>query len=150
MPVGLEGEKINNSIRLSYFKEGIVNQLWNRTDYTMEQYKEFINEPKHFHGKEARMFTHGFFEFFSKTPWWMTPLTFLPVMAYCLFATHYYFPEAQWQISLALFGAGFVYASLVEYLLHRFLFHGEDYWLPEKAGFMAFHFMIHGIHHAFP
>jgi sterol desaturase/sphingolipid hydroxylase (fatty acid hydroxylase superfamily) len=37
-----------------------------------------------------------------------------------------------------------------EYILHRFLFHGEDYWLPNNPKFLASHFLMHGIHHAFP
>ena len=40
--------------------------------------------------------------------------------------------------------------SLIEYLLHRFLFHSEDE-LPENNGtFQYAHFLIHGVHHAFP
>lgn len=36
---------------------------------------------------------------------------------------------------------------------HRFLFHGEDYWMkyvPNNKEIRTFHFLIHGIHHAFP
>lgn len=43
--------------------------------------------------------------------------------------------------------------SWVEYNLHRFFFHGEDYWmckLPFNRYVWWFHFLIHGIHHAFP
>jgi len=48
---------------------------------------------------------------------------------------------------------GIVYWTFGEYTLHRFLFHGEDYWLmyaPKNRLVLTFHFMIHGIHHAFP
>lgn len=41
----------------------------------------------------------------------------------------------------------------VEYTLHRYFFHGEDYWmdkLPHNKYVWYFHFLIHGIHHAFP
>lgn len=40
-----------------------------------------------------------------------------------------------------------------EYTLHRYFFHGEDYWmnkLPHHKSVWWFHFLIHGIHHAFP
>lgn len=40
-----------------------------------------------------------------------------------------------------------------EYLLHRFLFHGEHSWMmnvPHNKYFYVIHFSIHGIHHAFP
>ena len=42
---------------------------------------------------------------------------------------------------------------LAEYLLHRFLFHGEQYWMhhvPKNRYFYTAHFLLHGIHHAFP
>ena len=41
----------------------------------------------------------------------------------------------------------------VEYMMHRFLFHGEQYWMqhvPKNSFFYLAHFMLHGIHHAFP
>ena len=37
-----------------------------------------------------------------------------------------------------------------EYMLHRFIFHSEDHWLPNNPKVLAHHFMLHGIHHAFP
>jgi 4-hydroxysphinganine ceramide fatty acyl 2-hydroxylase len=40
--------------------------------------------------------------------------------------------------------------TLAEYYLHRFFFHSEDYWLPNIPRIFAYHFMLHGIHHAFP
>jgi 4-hydroxysphinganine ceramide fatty acyl 2-hydroxylase len=40
--------------------------------------------------------------------------------------------------------------TVIEYNLHRFLFHGEDYWLPENNKIIAIHWMMHGIHHTFP
>jgi sterol desaturase/sphingolipid hydroxylase (fatty acid hydroxylase superfamily) len=47
---------------------------------------------------------------------------------------------------LGLLGAGAAAWMLVEYLLHRFVFH-LDRWLPEAARFC---FVIHGCHHADP
>ena len=50
-----------------------------------------------------------------------------------------------------LFGA--VYWTFCENIGHRFLFHGEDYWMrrvPNNKELRVFHFLIHGIHHAFP
>lgn len=45
---------------------------------------------------------------------------------------------------------GLLFWTLSEYVLHRFLFHGEDVWLPDNKYFFVLHFLIHGIHHAFP
>lgn len=38
----------------------------------------------------------------------------------------------------------------MEYFLHRFAFHGEDLWLPDNRLGIFTHFLLHGIHHAFP
>jgi 4-hydroxysphinganine ceramide fatty acyl 2-hydroxylase len=40
--------------------------------------------------------------------------------------------------------------TLVEYVMHRFLFHGEETWLPNNKTWFVIHFLMHGIHHAFP
>ena len=45
---------------------------------------------------------------------------------------------------------GIVNWSLLEYVIHRFVFHGEDYWLPANNFSYVAHFLLHGIHHAFP
>jgi len=48
---------------------------------------------------------------------------------------------------------GFVFWTLAEYLMHRYLFHGEDTWMkyiPLNKWVYTGHFCMHGIHHAFP
>jgi 4-hydroxysphinganine ceramide fatty acyl 2-hydroxylase len=52
--------------------------------------------------------------------------------------------------SFGTFGLGILWWTFAEYYLHRFFFHCEDYWLPNYPRIFAFHFMLHGIHHAFP
>lgn len=55
--------------------------------------------------------------------------------------------------NLATVVAGFIYWTFMEYTLHRFFFHAEDNWMeyvPKTRALYTFHFMIHGIHHAFP
>jgi 4-hydroxysphinganine ceramide fatty acyl 2-hydroxylase len=69
------------------YDKGIFNQLWNRTDYTREQYIQFINEPKHLINpvRDCRMFNPDFVEFFSKTPWYGIPLFYIPWIASWLY-----------------------------------------------------------------
>ena len=48
---------------------------------------------------------------------------------------------------------GFFSWTLMEYLVHRWVFHGEEDWLnklPWGRYTWTCHFLIHGIHHAFP
>ena len=40
--------------------------------------------------------------------------------------------------------------SLSEYCLHRFVFHGEQIWVPDNHAVIALHFLLNGNHHAFP
>jgi sterol desaturase/sphingolipid hydroxylase (fatty acid hydroxylase superfamily) len=47
---------------------------------------------------------------------------------------------------VALFGAGVLMWTLVEYLLHRWVFH----WIKETPRAQRIHFLLHGVHHAYP
>ncbi|KAK0544213.1 fatty acid alpha-hydroxylase, partial [Tilletia horrida] len=51
--------------------------------------------------------------------------------------------------TLPLWGIGIVVWTMLEYLLHRFLFHVDDM-LPDKPVFLLLHFLLHGIHHYLP
>jgi 4-hydroxysphinganine ceramide fatty acyl 2-hydroxylase len=39
--------------------------------------------------------------------------------------------------------------TLVEYGMHRFLFHVDE-WLPDNRYFLTIHFTLHGVHHYLP
>ncbi|KAG2453761.1 hypothetical protein HYH02_001972 [Chlamydomonas schloesseri] len=81
----------------------------------------------------------------SKTPWWVVPLLWLPLFSYCLglsvVAHGLPLPSA---VSLVLVGV--VGWQLLEYLIHRFIFHAE---LNSPLG-ITFHFLFHGCHHKYP
>ena len=47
------------------------------------------------------------------------------------------------------FVMGNIIWTLLEYTLHRFLFH-VDYYLPDTNWAMLLHFLLHGIHHYLP
>lgn len=61
-----------------------------------------------------------------------------------------YFAETTVLLTCYLFACGLLMWTFMEYMLHRFLFHAEDKWLPRGNLAMASHFLFHGIHHAFP
>lgn len=58
--------------------------------------------------------------------------------------------ENPFWLDIACFIYGFFSWTLTEYMLHRFFFHSEDYWLPNHRKILALHWVIHGIHHTFP
>jgi sterol desaturase/sphingolipid hydroxylase (fatty acid hydroxylase superfamily) len=51
--------------------------------------------------------------------------------------------------TMICFFAGNIIWTILEYTLHRFLFH-VDHYLPEKNWAMLLHFLLHGIHHYLP
>ncbi|GFZ52022.1 hypothetical protein JCM24511_09794 [Saitozyma sp. JCM 24511] len=51
--------------------------------------------------------------------------------------------------TLACFFLGNVIWTILEYTLHRFLFH-IDYYLPDRNWALMLHFLLHGIHHYLP
>jgi len=91
------------------------------------------------------MFQSRFMEFFSHVhP--ATPLViYLPVIAYFLY-------QALWQRSLSplavtgLFAFGILIWTLLEYVIHRCVFHYE----PKSRAGKFLHFMVHGVHHDYP
>jgi len=53
------------------------------------------------------------------------------------------------RVLLFCWGLGSFIWTLVEYGMHRFLFH-IDQWLPDNRWFLTAHFLLHGVHHYLP
>jgi sterol desaturase/sphingolipid hydroxylase (fatty acid hydroxylase superfamily) len=93
----------------------------------------------------VRMFKSDFMEFFSHVhP--ATPLVlYVPVIAYML-----YLAFSQHRLSIlavaVLFLAGALIWSLLEYIIHRYVFHYE----PKSRLGRQLHFVVHGVHHDYP
>jgi len=93
----------------------------------------------------VRMFKNSLLEFFSHVhP--ATPLVvYLPVIAYMLYL-------GLWQRQLStltvagLFLFGMLIWTLLEYIIHRHLFHYE----PRTRVGKQLHFIVHGVHHDYP
>ena len=128
----------------------IYPQLIDKT-LTHEEYMAFIREPKILSDptKQIRIFNEDFFEFFSSTPWYAVPLAWLPTIVLILTLHWKYLDDYSVYRAIGLFILGFFEWSFTEYVLHRFLFHCEEK-LPTNGIVFGLHFIIHGIHHAFP
>lgn len=119
-------------------------------DWDYQEYMEFINEPKHFVNpvRDLKMFDNEFLEPFSKCPWYAI------VVFWSLYMIHLVMQlGSNLKFELLVIFIGIQYFLLMEYILHRFLFHGEHTWMkyvPKNRYFYYTHFMLHGIHHAFP
>lgn len=124
--------------------EPMVPQIW-RAKWTREFYIEQVHKPHHYKYGSAPIFGN-FLEPFTRSPWWLVPAIWLPVN-YHLLKMGFSGLPLEHAIPLYIFGVGFW--TLLEYALHRFLFH-LDYHLPQFQVAYTIHFMLHGVHHFLP
>lgn len=104
--------------------------------------------PQHYvsnKNESVRMFESNFMEFFSHVHPATPHVIYLPLMSYMLYlATG---PRGQaFGVVAGLFVAGLLIWTLVEYTMHRWVFHYE----PKSKWGRRFHFMLHGVHHDYP
>ena len=92
-----------------------------------------------------RMFDSDVVDYFSRTHAAVVPILFVPAIIGMLVvgAGREHVGGAT---GAALFLGGFGFWTLVEYWLHRLLFH----WKPRARWGDRLHFLIHGVHHAWP
>lgn len=121
---------------------GTLYQVWSKMN--LKSYIDFVNSPQVLEG-HMRVFDSPVLEPFSKTPWQVIPMFWLPVITYWgICGAQQFGLEGCIWIILGLF-----YWTLFEYILHRFAFHSEAY-LPDNRFAICLHYLLHGIHHAFP
>ncbi|KAG0239737.1 fatty acid alpha-hydroxylase [Actinomortierella wolfii] len=131
----------------------LLYQLW-KANYPKDFYMKQVHIPRHL-PHSARIFESDFLEIFSRTPWWLVPLLWLPVAA-LLFSWSI---DAERQrhvggalpieVAAGIFVFGVFFWTLAEYGIHRFLFHVDEL-LPESTYSNVAHFLLHGIHHYLP
>jgi 4-hydroxysphinganine ceramide fatty acyl 2-hydroxylase len=109
-------------------------------------YLEQVHRPRHYRGGDSAPLFGNFLEPLSKTPWWMIPTIWWPPVAYGTFLGMQALGVAP---GAGYFVIGACVWTLIEYVLHRFLFHLDQY-LPDNRVFITLHFILHGIHHYLP
>ncbi|EME86338.1 uncharacterized protein MYCFIDRAFT_202482 [Pseudocercospora fijiensis CIRAD86] len=114
--------------------------------FSKKFYLEQVHRPRHYKGGESAPLFGNFLEPLSKTPWWIVPTFWWPPVAYGTFLGAQYFSP---HILVAYWIAGLCIWTLVEYVLHRCLFHLDDH-LPDNRYAITLHFLLHGIHHYLP
>lgn len=126
---------------------GLVFQVWKLGDGYDAWVHDWRSRQRELNrmGKAGyRMFDTPIVELASLTPWYIVPLVWVPVIVAILLSAAPALPPAE---ALALFSAGVVVAwPLMEYLLHRHLFHMQ----PSGPVTRTLHFLLHGIHHVAP
>lgn len=95
--------------------------------------------------ESIRMFKSGFFESLSKIHFSVPIFIYLPVIVYFSYQAF-----AQMKVSVleyfVFFILGLLAWTLVEYVLHRFVFH----YVPKGKLGGRLHFIFHGVHHDYP
>uniref|UniRef100_A0A8C8ZM58 Fatty acid 2-hydroxylase n=1 Tax=Prolemur simus TaxID=1328070 RepID=A0A8C8ZM58_PROSS len=126
-----------------------------------EKYDEWVHQPV---TRPIRLFQSDFVESLSRTVWYSVPIVWLPLMLYLSWS--YYHILAQGNVRLftsftteysvqvpgsmfpGLFMLGVLFWTLVEYIIHRFLFHMKP---PTNSYYLIMlHFVLHGQHHKAP
>ncbi|KAF2119936.1 hypothetical protein BDV96DRAFT_314302 [Lophiotrema nucula] len=120
-------------------------QVW-YGGFSKDFYLEQVHRPRHYKGGDSAPLFGNFLEPLSKTPWWVVPTIWLPPVAFGTFLGFSTLGGAQ---GAAYWATGLFIWTLVEYILHRFLFHLDDYLPDNRLGITA-HFLLHGIHHYLP
>lgn len=91
--------------------------------------------------ESPRMFESDFIDFFSRIPAWVVPVIYVPVV--CVFAWLGHNKGVSTSLLAGQFALGWFIWTLMEYWLHRTLFH----WVPAAPWGERFHFYLHGVHH---
>ncbi|KAI7863590.1 hypothetical protein BDF14DRAFT_1842392 [Spinellus fusiger] len=125
-------------------RKALIPQLL-KANFTKEFYLEQVHKPRHL-PHPAIFFGHPLLEPLSKAVWYVVPCIWLPVAAYQL---SHSLAFDQHTLSAFSFALGMVIWTLLEYVLHRFLFHLDDY-LPDHQIAFTLHFTLHGFHHYLP
>uniref|UniRef100_A0A6G3MF53 Fatty acid 2-hydroxylase (Trinotate prediction) n=1 Tax=Henneguya salminicola TaxID=69463 RepID=A0A6G3MF53_HENSL len=133
-------EKKSNEINM---RRGILNQL----HLVKKDYQNWVYQPI---TGAVRIFDSDILEFFTRSHWTTVPIFWTPII---VFITLKLYKSLNKEYNfffqmLFLFGyllAGILNWSLMEYILHRYLFHLDtndaNIWV------LKFHFTIHGLHH---
>ncbi|NXF11606.1 FA2H hydroxylase, partial [Smithornis capensis] len=134
--------------------------LW-QVGYLGEKYDEWVHQPV---DRPIRLFHSDVLESLSKTAWYVVFMVWTPVVLYLSwvsytslaqgntrlfssFTTEYSIPVHKYYFPF-IFLLGMFLWSLLEYLIHRFVFHmkppASNYYL------ITLHFLLHGQHHKSP
>ncbi len=143
--------------------EPLLMQVWNG-GFTKDFYLGEVHRARQYNGDGSAPLFGNFLEPLSKTAWWVVPLVWLPWVSFGSWLAYGGIPSsfqfaAYWITGLCLW-------SLVEYGLHRGLFHidkcvwsssfrgmsllGASRYLPDNRVGITAHFLLHGIHHFLP
>lgn len=108
-----------------------------------EAYQEWVHQPI-VTKQSPRFFENDFCEFLTRTVWWVIPVVWLPVVAWNQMLSIQRGLLPAHVVAVMLCGV-FIW-TLMEYSLHRFLFHIKT----SSYRGNTLHYLLHGCHHKHP
>jgi len=93
--------------------------------FSKDFYLKQVHRPRHYKGGESAPLFGNFLEPLSKTPWWVVPAIWLPCVVYGTMVGNAGLSSGK--VTAASFVLGIGIWTLVEYVMHRFLFHLDEY-----------------------
>ncbi|KAK9895356.1 fatty acid-2 hydroxylase [Cystobasidium minutum MCA 4210] len=132
----------------------LIMQVW-YSNWSKDYYLQQVHQPRHL-PQPARLFGPWYLEMFTRTQWWIVPLIWGPITLGFLYNSYQglinisgYSASTAPLVTLGCFLFGNLFWTFIEYFMHRFLFHIDDY-LPDHQFALLLHFLLHGIHHYLP
>jgi 4-hydroxysphinganine ceramide fatty acyl 2-hydroxylase len=122
----------------------LMKQVWSLNH---QQYLDLVDSPHWLFVESPRMFEYDLLEATSHNKWYHILILHMAFSIYML--TQVVWQHVSVLQGVFLFLLGMFSFSLLEYVLHRFLFHSEKYLFDNKI-VRYLHFLLHGIHHMLP
>lgn len=101
----------------------LLLQVW-YGGFSKKFYLDQVHRPRHYKGGASAPLFGNFLEPLSLTPWWLVPMIWLPCISYGTYLAYQGFGSAS--TTAMWWMGGFALWSLIEYTLHRFLFHLDE------------------------
>ena len=102
----------------------LFGQIW-YGGFSRDFYLEQVHKPRHYKGGASAPLFGNFLEPLTKTPWWLIPMIWLPCISYGVVLANEGFSSPIF--TGAWWTAGFFIWFLIEYGMHRCLFHVDEY-----------------------
>lgn len=131
----------------------LIMQVW-YSNWSKDYYLQQVHQPRHL-PQPARLFGPWYLEMFTRTQWYIVPLIWGPIALGFLYRSvvgqlaEGVSTTTTTAATFACFAFGVFFWTFIEYFMHRFLFHVDDY-LPDHQFALLLHFLLHGIHHYLP
>ncbi|KAJ3031813.1 UNVERIFIED_CONTAM: fatty acid alpha-hydroxylase [Siphonaria sp. JEL0065] len=114
--------------------------------WSKDFYVEQVHLPRQVKGS-APLFGN-FLEFLSLAPWYVIPIVYIPISSYNVWYAVTALEQPLVNVPI-FFAVGLLLWTFIEYSLHRFAFHLDEF-LPDNQIAFTLHFLLHGIHHFLP